>query len=363
MGPRQGRRGHASQTADQQLQYEASLAQYDLPQTFEAANVQYDLPPDQYETQSAVDEAAAAANVIENMKQSNYQGRLSPVPEPKPTTPQSFTISDEEGIDISCQSRGVDRAGPDSTILIFTHGAGGGIDSPATALFCEGYGELNPVTCFKGNMNLTSRVKYFETVLSNLQAEEPRQYFAVGGRSMGARAAAKIAKTHDEVKKLVLASYPLISNKGERREQTLLDLDEDKQVLFIIGDRDNMCPLSDLRDVQKRMKAKSTLLIVENGDHEMNLSGLKGFEKIQAVQYQRKLAGTRAAEWVLGVKTVYDGVHLVPSEESESEKPVSKKRKNDPSLLYDQVYGTNDFEEPEPKKKKSKRQKKAQDED
>lgn len=359
MAPRQGRRGHPSaSTPDQQLQYEANLAQYDLPQTNFDPHTNYDLPADQYETQSAVDEAAAAANVIENMKQSDYQRQQeSPVPEPKPSNPQSFTISDEEGIDISCQSRGADRAGPDSTILIFTHGAGGGIDNPATALFCEGYGELNPVTCFKGNMNLTSRVKYFETVLANLQAEEPRQSFAVGGRSMGARAAAKIAKNHDEVKKLVLASYPLISAKGDRREQTLLDLDETKQVLFIIGDRDNMCPLSDLRDVQRRMRAKSTLLIVENGDHEFNLTGLKGFEKIQAVQSQRKLAGTRAAEWILGVKTVYDGAHLVES--GDTAEPSSKKRKKNPPLFYDQVYGNDDLGEAEPKPK-AKRQKKGQ---
>ncbi|KAK5078508.1 hypothetical protein LTR64_003079 [Lithohypha guttulata] len=323
------------------------------PRTARHAAAPMDAPP---MMSPQFDEHEPVVNTTNNASSGNGGGIKDEyrIPGKEPSSAiQTFTISDEDGMDISCQSRGSNFSAPDSTVLIFTHGAGGGLENPATSLFADGYAVSGPVVCFQGTMNLQSRVKAFETVLSNLQAEEPRQTFAVGGRSLGARAAAKLAQTHEEVKKLVLVSYPLISPKGDRREQLLLDLPRDKEVLFIIGSKDTMCEISDLQQVQKRMQARSTLVIVEGGDHGMNLLGLKGWEKIQAVENQRRLTGTRAAEWVLSSAPVMDGSYLV---ESANGKGSGMKRKSKNTELYaDNGEVTGEA----PQGTRSKRQKKS----
>lgn len=150
-----------------------------------------------------------------------------------------------------------------SPSVIFTHGAGGTLASEAIATFSLGFGAHLPILCFQGTLNLQSRVKMFNVVIEN-------QTFSacLGGRSMGARAAVMAAS--DVTSHLVLVSYPLHANK-EIRDQILVDLAPEIQVIFVSGDRDNMCELQRLETVRGQMRCKTWRIVVEGADHGMNM--------------------------------------------------------------------------------------------
>ncbi len=203
----------------------------------------------------------------------------------------SFSIPFESK-EIICQRYPSHSSKPFSPpVLIFTHGAGGGIANPATSLFATGFGqdEESSVVCFQGTMNLPSRVKTFHAVIEHEKAEKA----ALGGRSMGARAAV-ISMKEKSVKegKLVLVSYPLVGQNREVRDKILLEIEEGVQVLFVSGDGDNMCDLKQLAGVRKKMKAKSWLIAVKGADHGMSLKPKEAVEKM------RQYSGEAAARWV-----------------------------------------------------------------
>ena len=200
--------------------------------------------------------------------------------------PRPFTVA-MEARDISCN-----RTGEGPVRLIFTHGAGGTITSDGIAHFSGGFSKIakSSVVCFQGNMNLKSRTKMFDAVHDNvIQTYRHETPIALGGRSMGARAALLAAM--EDTKCLILASYPLHTDK-EVRDQTLLDLPADKEVLFISGDQDSMCDLDRLQDVRHEMRAKTWLVRVRDADHGMNVKPKKA---TMAVGEQ---CGILAAEWL-----------------------------------------------------------------
>lgn len=116
---------------------------------------------------------------------------------------------------------------------------------------------------------------------------------------MGARAAViaateMLADAEGEVSaRLILASYPLVSPKGDLRDEILVQLPAHVQVLFVVGERDEMCPLEKLEDVRKRMQAPSDLLVVRGAGHGM---GIKGTGK-DGEREVGEAAGLRAAIW------------------------------------------------------------------
>ena len=172
-----------------------------------------------------------------------------------------------------------------SPSLIFTHGAGGTLSSDGIANFSSGFATQSSIVCFKGNMNLTSRVKMFAEVMGD-------QNFAtcLGGRSMGARAAVMAATPNTQ--QLVLVSYPLHTNK-EMRDQILLEMEHCVDVLFIVGDKDTMCHLSRLQSVRNKMKCKTWLLVVQGADHGMNMSPKSATATIGVK------TGVIAAQWIV----------------------------------------------------------------
>lgn len=114
---------------------------------------------------------------------------------------------------------------------------------------------------------------------------------------MGARAAVMAATEYLAVAtestvelKLVLVSYPLKGPKEDVRDQILLDLPDSVRVLFVIGDRDAMCPLDLLDATRGKMVAKSQLVIVKGADHGMHVKG----DEINVGEE----TGLRASEWV-----------------------------------------------------------------
>ncbi len=86
---------------------------------------------------------------------------------------------------------------------------------------------------------------------------------SMGGR-MGCHVAVKLAKKPDA---LVCLGYPLVGQRGDVRDAVLLELET--PVLFVQGTRDKLCPLERLDTVRKRMRAPSTLYVVEGGDHSL----------------------------------------------------------------------------------------------
>jgi len=152
---------------------------------------------------------------------------------------------------------------PPTPSLIFTHGASGTLASDAIANFTAGFARRLPILCFHGNLNLQSRTKMFSAVVGN-------QSFSIslGGRSMGARAA--ISGASDQTQHLVLASYPLHTNK-DTRDQALLDIRQSIKVIFISGDNDSMCDLARLEEVRKKMRCLTWRIVVEGADHGMKV--------------------------------------------------------------------------------------------
>jgi dienelactone hydrolase len=93
--------------------------------------------------------------------------------------------------------------------------------------------------------------------------------------------------------KLVLASYPLKGPK-DIRDQILLALPANVDVLFVVGDKDVMCPLGLLDEVRKKMAAKSKLVVVKGADHGMHGGGKTKEKKVG------ELTGLKAYDWMCG---------------------------------------------------------------
>ena len=194
--------------------------------------------------------------------------------------PIQCTLSSPEGTKKEKESR---NTAP-TPALIFTHGAGGTLLSDAVANFNSGFAVHAPILCFQGNMNLKSRVKMFGSVI-----EDQSFSTSLGGRSMGARAAA-MAVT-DATERLVLVSYPLHTGK-ETRDEILLQLAPSIKVVFVIGSRDSMCDLGKLEDVRRRMTCKTWRVVVEEADHGMTVKPNTGTEAVG------KMTGEVVAKWI-----------------------------------------------------------------
>jgi predicted alpha/beta-hydrolase family hydrolase len=202
-----------------------------------------------------------------------------------------------------------------SPTLIFTHGAGGTLSADAVVNFCTGFSKYLPVLAFQGSMNLKARTKGFHACIEEIHSSQKttqkrkskeqmkRKRMLLGGRSMGARAAVIAASEHLAEKdneqeetsiQLVLVSYPLQGPKDDLRDQILLDLPESISVLFIIGDKDAMCPLDLLNETRSKMVAKSQVVVVKDADHGMNIKPASATKEVG------ESTGRVAAWWMEG---------------------------------------------------------------
>lgn len=202
-----------------------------------------------------------------------------------------------------------------SPTLIFTHGAGGTLSADAVVNFCTGFSKYLPVLAFQGSMNLKARTKSFHACIeeiytgqetaqkSKLKGQIKNKRMLLGGRSMGARAAVIAASEHlaeqdheqeDMSIQLILVSYPLQGPKDDLRDQILFDLPESISVLFIIGDKDAMCPNDLLNETRSKMVAKSQVVVVRDADHGMNIKPASATKEVG------ESTGRVAAWWVEG---------------------------------------------------------------
>ncbi len=178
-------------------------------------------------------------------------------------------------------------------------------------------------------MNLSARTAGFHACYEHISGSEEEdgdgtgdgtgdgeggRDIVLGGRSMGARAAViagtEMLSTPSKPKtptnkknnappkrfhlQLILISYPLRSPKGDIRDEILLALPAEVDVLFIIGDADAMCPLPLLDEVRGKMKARSRLVVVRGADHGMSVKPKKRMGGVG------EETGRVAARWVSG---------------------------------------------------------------
>jgi predicted alpha/beta-hydrolase family hydrolase len=88
------------------------------------------------------------------------------------------------------------------------------------------------------------------------------------GKSMGGRIGCHLAvKLTEKPAALVCLGYPLVGQRGDVRDQVLLELTT--PVLFVQGTRDKLCPLDRLEAVRRRMRAPNELYVVDGGDHSL----------------------------------------------------------------------------------------------
>ncbi len=114
---------------------------------------------------------------------------------------------------------------------------------------------------------------------------------ALIGKSMGSRIGCHVA-LEVKVDALVCFGYPLRGQSGALRDQVLLELTT--PVLFIQGTKDALCPLDELESVRARMRVRSTLHVVEGGDHSLSISRGKSKQEQQAAEDAAMFAAVRA---------------------------------------------------------------------
>ena len=85
---------------------------------------------------------------------------------------------------------------------------------------------------------------------------------------MGGRVGCHVALV-DPVAAVICFGYPLCAagDRSKLRDQVLLELE--RPTMFVQGTRDPLCPLDLFEGVRKRMRAPSTLYVVEGGDHSL----------------------------------------------------------------------------------------------
>ena len=162
--------------------------------------------------------------------------------------------------------------------FVFAHGAGAPSSSAWMAGWRKRLATLGAVTAFdypymrakrKAPDRLPVLIDAHRTVLAKARARAKGPVFLIG-KSMGGRVGCHLA-LEEKVAGVICLGYPLQSGAtGALRDEVLLALRT--PILFVQGDRDPLCPLDKLAAVRARMTAPSTLLVVEGGNHSLEVS-------------------------------------------------------------------------------------------
>ncbi|XP_069554547.1 testis-expressed protein 30 isoform X1 [Brachyistius frenatus] len=201
---------------------------------------------------------------------------------------------DEEGVKVSFGTKHLDAAlcVPTSTkdvhtAVILTHGAGGDMNfkhlvSLSSALASGGF-LCCRFTC-KG-LNLGYKVEAFHAVwdyLKSLKRFTIKQVF-FGGRSMGCRAAAALARRlgeeseEDAAQGVICLSFPLHppgqKHAHYQRSEDLRMLPELMRVLFVSGTKDDMCDRVLFNGMVQEMKAQVEVFWLQGGSHGLAVKG------------------------------------------------------------------------------------------
>jgi predicted alpha/beta-hydrolase family hydrolase len=172
---------------------------------------------------------------------------------------------------------------PDSSdrpLFLFAHGAGAPSSSAWMAGWKKRLATIGPTITFDyPYMRERRRTpdKLPRLIVAHREALDQATHDHAGpvvlaGKSMGSRVGCHLAIETPSVRALICFGYPLKApgKQGAVRDEVLLALRV--PILFLQGTRDVLCPVDLLEKVRSKMKAPSTLHLVEGGDHSLNVS-------------------------------------------------------------------------------------------
>jgi uncharacterized protein len=163
--------------------------------------------------------------------------------------------------------------------FLLAPGAGAPSSHPRMRTFARLLGSIGPVEPFDYPYALEGRkrpdplpklIEAHRAALAALRAKHEGP-IVLAGKSMGGRVGCHVALI-EKVEAVICFGYPLCGagDRSKLRDQVLLELKA--PILFVQGTRDALCPLELLEGVRKRMRAPSTLYVVDGGDHSLLLA-------------------------------------------------------------------------------------------
>ena len=164
-------------------------------------------------------------------------------------------------------------------VFLFAHGAGAPSSSPWMVGWKKRLAKLGEAVAFdypymrEGRRTpdrLPLLIAAHREALTKATAQRPGPV-VLAGKSMGSRVGCHLALEEPTVQALICFGYPLKSpgKQGAVRDEVLLALRV--PILFLQGTRDSLCPVDLLEAVRKKMRAPSTLHLVQGGDHSLNV--------------------------------------------------------------------------------------------
>src|SRR6185295_6441856 len=166
---------------------------------------------------------------------------------------------------------------PGRPSFLFAHGAGAPSSSAWMVAWRDRLATLGDVVPFdypymragrKTPDKLPALIAAHREALAGARARAAGPLFLIG-KSMGGRVGCHVA-LEEKVAGVICLGYPLQSGAGALRDEVLVALRT--PILFVQGSRDALCPLDSLAAVRARMTAPSTLLVVEGGNHSLEVS-------------------------------------------------------------------------------------------
>jgi uncharacterized protein len=182
--------------------------------------------------------------------------------------------------------------------FLFAHGAGAPSSSAWMRAWRDRLATLGPVTAFDYPYMRAGRktpdrppvlIAAHREALQEVRAAAAGPVF-LAGKSMGSRIGCHLA-LEEAVAGLICFGYPLVGGRGAVRDEVLLALRA--PILFVQGTRDPLCPLPRLEEVRARMAAPTTLLVVEGGNHSLELPSPKRNAAAQIAADARVLEAVR----------------------------------------------------------------------
>ena len=167
-------------------------------------------------------------------------------------------------------------APPSRIAFLLAPGAGAPSSHPRMRTFARLLGTLGTVEPFDYPYAIQGRgrpdplpklIAAHQAALASLR-EKHDGPIVLAGKSMGGRVGCHVALV-EPVEAVICFGYPLCGagDRSKLRDQVLLDLRT--PAMFVQGTRDPLCPLDLLEGVRKRMRAPSTLHVVNGADHSL----------------------------------------------------------------------------------------------
>ncbi|KAL6549877.1 hypothetical protein OROMI_020365 [Orobanche minor] len=134
-------------------------------------------------------------------------------------------------------------------------------------------------------------VDFHCAVVRKTMAKYTGHPLVLAGKSMGSRVSCMVAGEKDvDASAVICLGYPLKGMNGAVRDETLLQLTV--PVMFVQGSKDGLCPLEQLEAVRKKMKANTTLHVIEGGDHSFKI----GKKHLQSSGFNQEEAEDEAVQ-------------------------------------------------------------------